>query len=460
MNTLISTACLGLFCLIAEILNLRKILVPVLVLALAGIFGLNLMGWNNPESFFNDMMRVDNFAVAFGGLALFIMLMLLMMASDFYSDSDGQKHIADYMAVLVFALCGGLMMVSFSNLAMLFLGIETLSISLYIMAGSRRFDTKSNEAGFKYFLMGAFASGFLLMGIALVYGATGSFHIDGIAAYMRNHIGNLSPMFIVGMLLLVFAMLFKVSAAPFHFWAPDVYEGSPALITTMMSTLVKIVAFAAFYRLLSGAFVYVIQKAEIILSVSCIATLLIGNLVALTQESFKRMLAYSGISHAGYMLLSIISLQGNTDSALFYYAVAYAVSSLAAFAVAITVFRATQTESLSGFNGLAKKNPLLAAALTMAMFSLGGLPPFAGFFGKYFIFSDAFRNGFRDLVLVAIVNSVIGAFYYLKVVIAMYARPANEYQVRPTFAYNLVIWVCMVLSLLLGVYPSLFNTLL
>jgi NADH-quinone oxidoreductase subunit N len=431
-----------------------------MVLGLAVIFSLNLQTWNHPETHFNGMLTDSNFSTAFSGLAIFIMLIILILAGDFYTSSDDEKHISDYMAILVFTLCGALMMFSYANMAMLFLGIETLSISLYVMAGSRRFEVKSNEAGFKYFLMGSFASAFLLFGIALIFGVTGTFSIDGIGVYMRAHADQLNPLFIVGMLLMVFAMLFKVSAAPFHFWAPDVYEGAPSLITALMSTLVKIAAFAAFYKLLSVCFVFALGKVEIILTVSCAATLLIGNLVALTQDNFKRLLAYSGISHAGYMLLAIISLQGSTDSALFLYSAGYAVASLAAFAIAITVFKATGTESISGFNGLGKKNPMLAAGLTMAMLSLAGIPPFAGFFGKYFIFSEAMRNGYQNLVFLAIISSIIGVFYYMKVIVAMYSKPANEFEVKPTFSYQLVIVFCIVLSIFMGIFPGLFTKLL
>jgi len=460
MNTLIYTACLGLFGLLAEIFNLRKYLIPIMVLGLAVIFSLNLQTWNHPETHFNGMLTDSNFSTAFSGLAIFIMLIILILAGDFYTSSDDEKHISDYMAILIFTLCGALMMFSYANMAMLFLGIETLSISLYVMAGSRRFEVKSNEAGFKYFLMGSFASAFLLFGIALIFGVTGTFSIDGIGVYMRAHADQLDPLFIVGMLLMIFAMLFKVSAAPFHFWAPDVYEGAPSLITALMSTLVKIAAYAAFYKLLSVCFLFALGKAEIILTVSCAATLLIGNLVALTQDNFKRLLAYSGISHAGYMLLAIISLQGSTDSALFLYSAGYAVASLAAFAIAITVFKATDTESISGFNGLGKKNPMLAAGLTMAMLSLAGIPPFAGFFGKYFIFSEAMRNGYQNLVFLAIISSIIGVFYYMKVIVAMYSKPANEIEVKPTFSYQLVIIVCIVLIIFIGIFPGLFTKLL
>lgn len=460
MNTLIYTACLGLFGLLAEIFNLRKYLIPILVIGLSLIFSLNLQTWNQPATHFSGMVSDTNFSTAFSGLAVFIMLIIVIMSGDFYSSSDDEKHISDYMAILMFTLCGAIMMFNYGNMAMLFLGIETLSISLYVMAGSRRFEVKSNEAGFKYFLMGSFASAFLLFGIALIFGVTGTFSIDGIGSYMQNHADKLDPLFIVGMLLIIFALLFKVSAVPFHFWSPDVYEGAPTLITALMSTLVKIAAFAAFYKLLSTCFLFAMGKAELILTVSCVATLLLGNLVALVQDNFKRLLAYSGISHAGYMLLTIISLQGSTDSALFLYAAGYAVASLAAFAIAITVFKATDTESIEGFNGLAKKNPFLAACLTMAMLSLAGIPPFAGFFAKYFVFSEAIRNGYQNIAFLGIISSIIGVFYYMKVIVAMYNKPANELEVKASFAYQLVIVVCISISILLGVYPGIFTKLL
>ena len=458
MNTLIYVSCLGFFCMIAEILNQRKLIIPVLVLALAVIFGLNLSDWNHGQTYFNNMVQVDNFSVAFSGLAIFITLLLFILASEFYAASD--THISDYSAIIVFILCGALMMFNFNNLAMLFIGIETLSISLYVMAGSRRFEVKSNEAGFKYFLMGSFMSGFLLFGIALIYGASGTFYLDKIYQYTQTNSANLPVTFHVGAVLIVFAMLFKTSSAPFHFWAPDVYEGSPTLITAMMSTLVKVAAFAAFYRLLSHTFLYVFPSVETVIAISAVLTVSIGNFIALNQTNFKRLLAYSGISHAGYLLLAVISLRGNTESSLLYYAVGYSVSTLAAFSVAMLVFKAAGNENIDALNGLGKKNPLMAATLTMAMLSLAGIPPFAGFFGKYYIFSEAMKNGYFYLVLVAIINSIIGVFYYFKPILAMYGQPANEIEVKTNYANNLVLWICLALSLALGLFPDLIADLL
>ncbi|MBP7511450.1 MAG: NADH-quinone oxidoreductase subunit N, partial [Bacteroidia bacterium] len=211
MNTLIYTSVLGFFCMLAEILNLRKLIIPVLVLGLAVIFGLNMNDWNLNQSYFNNMLKVDNFSVAFSGLAIFVTLLIFILSSDYYENQ--QNHISDYMTILTFILVGALMMFSYANLTMLFLGIETLSISLYVMAGSKRFDIRSNEAGFKYFLMGSFASCFLLFGIALIFGATGTFDMAKIADYTIQNQQNISPLFYTGMVLVVFAMLFKVSAA-------------------------------------------------------------------------------------------------------------------------------------------------------------------------------------------------------------------------------------------------------
>ena len=456
MTTLLYTTCLGLFCMLAEVLNLRKLLIPIVVLGLATIFATNLQLWNiqapltlGPVSI-DHMMRMDNFAIAFSGLAIFISLLIFILSANYYQNE--QQHLSDYLSILVFVLCGALVMFSFANMAMLFLGIEILSISLYIMAGSRRFDTRSNEAGFKYFLMGSFASGILLFGIALIYGASGSFELAKIAEYAGS--GNVSPMFYTGMTLMVFAMLFKVSAVPFHFWSPDVYEGSPALITTLMSTLVKVAAFAALYRLFSTCFLGSIDAVKPILIIVTAATIIVGNIIALSQQNVKRILAYSGIAHAGYMLMGIISIQTKTDSAVFFYATAYSLATIGFFSLGIMVFKSAFTENVEAFNGLGKKNPLAAACISICLLSLAGIPPFAGFLGKYYIFSETVKNGYITITLIAVINSIIAVYYYFKVIIAMYAQPANEKPlvIHPT--YWLVAIVCVLLTIGIGLMPD------
>ena len=451
MNTLIYTSILGLLCMVVEILDLRKILVPMIILGLATIFYFNLEDWNHVQFFYNNMIRVDNFSVAFSGLAIVLSVLIFVLSADFYKEDS--RHISDYLAILIFALCGAIVMFSFWNMAMLFLGIEILSISLYIMAGSKRFDVKSNEAGFKYFLMGSFASGFLLFGIALIYGATGSFHLANIATYVS--LGHISPMFYVGMMMMLVAMLFKVAAVPFHFWSPDVYEGAPALVTAYMSTLVKIAAFGAFYRLFYVTFIGTFDSINLILAIVTAATIILGNVTALSQLNFKRLLAYSGISHAGYLMLGLISMKGGTANAMFFYSAGYAIATIGAFAVAILVFKAMKNENIEAFNGLGKKNPMLAAALTMSMLSLAGIPPFVGFLGKYYIFSEAIRNGQITLTFIALLNSIVGVYYYFKVILAMYTKEANETEVSGTVSYYVIISICLLLSIALGLFPDM-----
>lgn len=443
---------------VAEIANLRKIILPMAVLGLAFIFGINLYDWNQSEAFYNNMLQVNNFSVAFTGVVIFITLIIIILSGEYFGSDE--KNISDYIAIITFVLCGSIMMFSFNNLALLFIGIETLSIGLYALAGSKRFDVRSNESGFKYFLMGAFMSCILLFGIALVFGSTGSFNVNDIADYTMKNVGGWDGKFKIGLSLIAFAMLFKVSAAPFHFWAPDVYEGAPPLITAFMSTLVKVAAFGAFYKLFSVAFGFANQQYALIIQVSAVITLLIGNLTALIQQNFKRLLAFSGISHAGYMLLLILSIPANPTGALLYYGLVYSISTLAAFAVAFTIFKQADSEDINAFNGLAKKNPVLSAGLTMAMLGLAGIPPFAGFIAKYYIFTYSVQNGYFYLTLLAIITSIIGVYYYFKVIIAMYGKPATEVNFQSNSTYNLVLWLCIAVSLILGVHPSLITHLL
>lgn len=456
MKTLVYTSTLGLVCMLAEMFNLRKFILPVAVLGLLVIFGLNAASWDVNQAYFNNMVVIDNFSVAFSGLLLLLGVLVLILSGDFYKNEESK--ISDYLAITIFTLCGALALVSFGNMAMFFLGIEVLSISLYILAGSKRKDVRSNEAAMKYFLMGSFASGILLFGIALIYGETASFDIQGIAEYTTNN--TPTGMFYVGVGMILVALLFKVSAAPFHFWAPDVYDGAPTLTTATMATIAKISAFAAFYRLFSSSLLIAMPTFAWVLSAVTALTMLVGNFSALNQDSFKRMLAFSGISHAGYLLLAIVSVYNKTDNALFFYSLAYGVASIAAFAVAIVVAANVGSDKFEAFNGLGKRKPLLAAALTIAMLSMAGIPPFAGFFGKYYIFSEAVRSGHLGLVILAVVNSIIGVYYYFKVIMAMYTKESSEvtFTVKP--AYGFVIAVCILLSLVAGIYPKLFTGLL
>ncbi|HWB64282.1 MAG TPA: NADH-quinone oxidoreductase subunit N [Chitinophagales bacterium] len=457
MKTLVYTSALGLICMLAEMLNLRKWVLPICVAGLAVILALNFgTGWGVNQGFYQNMILVDNYSVAFSGLLIMLGILILILSGNFYKNE--QSKLSDYLAILIFTLCGGIALVSFGNLVMFFLGLEVLSISLYILAGSKRKDIRSNEAGMKYFLMGSFASGILLFGIALIYGETGTFDVYEIARLKAQVMPG--AMFYIGAGMIMMALFFKVSAAPFHFWAPDVYEGSPTLITLTMATLAKIAAFGAFYRLFSTCFLPAMQTYAWVFSAVTALTLAIGNFTALQQDSFKRLLAFSGISHAGYLMMAILSVYGNSANALFYYALAYGLTSVAAFAIAIVVASNAQSEKIDAFNGLGKTKPWLAGALTLAMLSMAGIPPFAGFFGKYYVFTEAVKTGHVYITIFAVVNSIVAVYYYFKVVLAMYTKEPAEvaFTVKPS--YTFVIGVCVLLILLIGIFPSAFASLL
>jgi NADH-quinone oxidoreductase subunit N len=314
MNTLIAISGLGVFCLIAEIFNLRKLLVPVTILGLLAILGLTISEFNVPQAYYNNMIVVDKFSVAFSSLFIVLTIFLVALSGDFYKDHP--TKISDFIAIKIFLLAGAVAMVSFGNLSMFFLGIEVLSISLYILAASRRLDVKSNEAGMKYFLLGSFASGIILFGICLIYGATGYFDIAEIKDLSSG--AGIPIWFPIGITLMVIGMLFKIAAAPFHFWAPDVYEGAPSMTTATMSTLAKVVAMAALYKLVSGMTESLTPTFEMVIVVVSILSMTIGNIMALRQDNVKRMLAFSGISHAGFMLMAILCLSTAASTLLYY----------------------------------------------------------------------------------------------------------------------------------------------
>jgi NADH-quinone oxidoreductase subunit N len=352
-------------------------------------------------------------------------------------------------------------MVSYTNLAMLFLGIEILSISLYILAGSKMKELTSNEASLKYFLMGSFATGFLLFGIALIYGVTGSFDLPTIANAVKSTTGPFTTLLYSGILLMMVGLAFKISAVPFHFWAPDVYEGSPTVVTAFMSTIVKIAAFAGFYRLFSMCFASVSSQWGNVVEVITVLTLVVANVTAVYQNSVKRMLAFSSVAHAGYLLITLVSLNEISDNAILFYVISYASASIAAFAVLHNVAFESENASVEAFNGLVKKDPFIAIAMTIALLSLAGIPPLAGFFAKYYIFTVAIESGYFGLVLLAVVTSLIGIYYYFRIIIAMYLKASDTSRpVQLTLMHQIVIIICVIMIVLLGVAPDMIISLI
>jgi NADH-quinone oxidoreductase subunit N len=354
-------------------------------------------------------------------------------------------------------LAGAVAMVSFGNLAMFFLGIEVLSISLYVLAASKRLDVKSNEAGMKYFLLGSFASGIILFGICLIYGAMTSFDVEYIKNLSRS--AELPIWYTIGIILLLIGMLFKIAAAPFHFWAPDVYEGSPSMTTATMSTLAKVVAMATLFKLLDVLNADIDYKFQIVVVVISILSMTVGNIMALRQKNVKRMLAFSGVSHAGFMLMALLSMT-TAASTLLYYTAAYALAGIASFAVIIYVTKDKDNEDIINFNGLGKTNPLLAAVLTASLLSMAGIPIFSGFFAKFILFTQTIKAGYIIVVIAAVINSIISVGYYFKLILAMYTKEASEDRKAVPFVYYAVAVIAILLNIILGIYPSLVTNLL
>jgi NADH-quinone oxidoreductase subunit N len=452
MNIIITIAATALIVLYAGLFKAKKALLPLTLIGLLVALGFVACSWNNPTTYYG-MMRMDNFALAFSAIAIIGTFFIFLLTQNYFA--EGSDNIAEYFTLILFALSGMIIMVSYQNMSMLFIGLEIMSVSLYILAGIRKLNFASNEASLKYFLMGAFSTGFLLFGITLIYGATGSFDITVIQNYLVNNVKSVSPLFYPGVILMMIGLCFKVGAAPFHFWVPDVYEGSPSLITTFMSTVVKTAGFAAFLRLFAGAFEPLHDFWMPALMVITIITLCIGNITALYQKNFKRMLTYSSVSHAGYMLFSLIVLTANSASNVLVYAAAYTFATIIAFAILILVKQKTGNDNFDNFNGLGKRNPLTAFALTIAMLSLAGIPLTAGFIGKYVMFLNVMQNYQTVLVVIAIVNALIGFYYYFKVIIAMWFKEGSDIVLDTPLQYKIVLGLSVIVTLFLGVYPSL-----
>ena len=422
------------------------------MVGLTGALVTTITDWNSNQSYFNHMVVMDNFSLGFTALLISLSILWFVIAPDFFEEPSSKT---DHYALIMFAIVGAQLMTCYSNMLILFLGIEILSVCLYVLAGSRKSDLNSNEAALKYFLLGAFATGFLLFGMTLIYGASGSFNLQEISTFFIESAGGPSVIALAGTLLMFSAMAFKVSAVPFHFWAPDVYQGSPTLVTAFMSTIVKAAAFAALFRLFQECFQSISIVWESTVWIISAATILLGNIIAVFQTNIKRLLAYSSIAHAGYMLMSVLAMTPGSASSLLFYTTAYGISSISAFAVLILVSRSSGDESLKAYEGLAKRNPFLATVTVIAMLSLAGVPPLAGFFAKYYIFSSTIQAGHTYLVLIAILGSLIGVYYYFRIIIALFATEQQSEKLEVSKSFSAILLITALASLVLGLAPGL-----
>lgn len=358
------------------------------------------------------------------------------------------KHTADYYALIFFVYCGIGVSTSYTSLLMLFLGIEIISIPLYILTGADKRNLKSNEASLKYFLMGSFSTGLMLMGITLVYGATGSFMVANMNSPVNFNL-------VAGVLLLLVSMSFKASAVPFHFWTPDVYDGAPTVFTAFMATIVKIAVFAAFIHLFEGSFDILNRKWQLLIALIIAATLLVGNITAVFQQSVKRMLAYSSIAQAGFMLFALFAFNNAAKEGIVLYAASYCLATIGLFAVLVKM----DDYTYDGFNGFARKQPLLAAACTVFLLSLAGIPLTLGFFSKYYMISAALSTGgtYLWLMVLAMLCAAISVYYYFRVIQAMYFKndDGSTGNIVTTAPYKYTLLAMAAVLVLLGLLPQL-----
>ncbi|MBP6215720.1 MAG: NADH-quinone oxidoreductase subunit N [Chitinophagaceae bacterium] len=451
MNALIISAILGVVMMFSGILLKQK--TAVRNVAIGGIIILllvNILEMGGTVFFKIDtrgMIAFDQFALLFNTI-VFVSTLLYLLLSAKEIEKVGVNY-ADYFALIFFILCGITLVSSFKSLLILFLGIEIISIPLYILTGSDKRNLKSNEASLKYFLLGVFSTGLMLMGIALVYGARGTFLTvpDPLVTVVPN------ALLITGMSLLLFSMAFKVSAAPFHFWTPDVYDGAPTVFTSFMATIVKAAVFIAFIRLFDDAFEGLQPQWRLWIAVITAITLFVGNITAVFQQSVKRMLAYSSIAQAGFMLLSLYAMNTEAKEGLLIYAAAYCLATIGIFAVLAKM----NDYTFDGFNGLARREPLIAATLTILLLSLAGIPLTAGFLAKFYMLKATIATpNSLWLVIFAVLMAAVSVYYYFRVIQAMYFKEGND---ATSTGFSLFFKGTMVLMaslvILLGLFPDL-----
>jgi NADH-quinone oxidoreductase subunit N len=459
MNTILISAVYGVVMMFSSIAVKRvsayRYIAIVGLLLLLGFNIAETYGWELVHINTRDMLVFQKFGLVFNSIAIASTLIYVLL-----SGRDIElvgKNTCDLFVLIFFVLCGIGILSSFNSLLMLFLGIEIISIPLYILTGSDKRNLKSNEAALKYFLMGSFSTGLMLMGIALLFGATGSFALEAHASDMFGRLPA-SVMEVMGLSFILVSMAFKVSAAPFHFWTPDVYDGAPSVFTSFMATIVKAAIFIGFIKLFEAKAEDLGQGWKLVLALMIIATLFIGNITAIFQQSVKRMLAYSSIAQAGFMLFALYSQNDMSKEGIILYSVAYSLSTIGIFAILIKMDDVT----FEGFNGLARTQPVLAAVNTVFLLSLVGIPLTAGFWAKYYMLASVVKTHTAIwLVIIAVLFAAISAYYYFRVIQAMYFKEGNasiSSVIRPSFRVGLIILAVAIV--LLGILPGLLLNLL
>ncbi len=413
-------------------------------------------GWGGHIESFSGSVVLDNFATFFKMIFL-VAAGLTVLISDGYMEREGCNH-GELYPLILFAVVGMMLMASGTDLMTIFLGLEVMSVSLYVLAGFNRANKKSNEAGLKYFMLGAFSTGFMLYGMALIYGATGTTRLYKIAAIVgQMTLPSANIMLVAGMLLMMTGFAFKIAAAPFHMWTPDVYEGAPTPMTAFMSAGPKAAGFAALLRIFLVALPTLQVEWSQVLWVLAVLTMTVGNITALRQDNIKRILAYSSIAHAGYALVGFAAGNGTGTAGILFYMLSYAFMNIGAFAIVILVAKKGETNgNVSDFAGLGFKRPLLALVMTLFLFSLAGVPPAAGFIGKFYLFSGAIQKGFIWLAVIGVLNSAASVYYYLRIMVYMYFKESTEdfAWIQVTAPVALALAIAAAGTLIPGIVPS------
>ena len=427
---------------------------PLGAIGLIGAAASSVLLWNRNASSF-DLVAADNFGLFVTGVLVVVGIVSLAISSH----TVGREGLpqGEYYALMLFSLAGMMLMATATDLLVIFLALEVLSLAVYVLTGIRRDSPAAVEAALKYFLLGAFSSAFFLYGIALTYGLTGTTRLDRIGTLMASRSLSPEPLQLIAVGLLLVGFAFKVSAIPFHMWTPDAYEGAPTAVTGFMSTGVKAAAFAAFARVFLSAFEPLHPQWRALVWATAMATMIGGTLAGVAQTSVKRLLAYSSIAHAGYLLVALVSANDVGKEAVLFYLLAYAVTNLGAFGIVAVLETSDRPfDKVGDYAGLWNERPGLAAMMTLFLLSLGGFPPFAGFIAKWYVFSAAVRAGENWLAIVGVLSSVVSVFFYLRIVVMMYMTPADRPAGRVEIP--LVVRVALVASaaavFYLGLLPS------
>jgi NADH-quinone oxidoreductase subunit N len=453
----------GMLVLLADLLPPRESKQHLGALALAGIIATlvtTLWRWGSDARGFHDMVRLDGYALFFDIVIAYAAALVVLLSMDYLRRRGAES--GEYYALVLFSTCGMMLLASAADLIIVFLGIELMSLSLYVLAGLFKRRRESSEASMKYFLLGVFASAFLLYGIALLFGAAGSTNFERLAGAAAR--GPHDPLLLAGVGLLLVGFGFKIAAVPFHMWAPDVYEGAPTSVTALIATGSKAAVFAALIRVFAAALKSLQPDWTMLLWVLAAVTMTLGNVVAIAQANLKRMLAYSSIAHVGYMLMGLVAAGPQGTSAVLFYLFSYMFTTVGAFGVITLCERPGSGADADGgvevreCAGLGRRSPALAFALTFFLLSLIGVPPLAGFFAKFYLFGAAVKEGYVWLTVIAVLNSAIAAYYYLRVVVYLYMRDPEGVAATmvPSFPGGLALAIAFVGIVLLGVMPAPF----